>query len=191
VCALSAEERAARKAGAAVARVGLRASLPLPPGRLVGFGLAGALTPRLRPGNLVTATRIVDEDGNALWEGEPLAIGEAQPAVLCAAGGVVDAPAERAALATRTGADAVDLESGALAESGRLVGVVRAISDTPGRPVGRLARAATPEGGIDWRVVTAALVTEPRVALTAAVGARRGLASLERAAASLVERALV
>jgi adenosylhomocysteine nucleosidase len=187
VCALRAEERAARKAGAAIARVGLGGSLPLPPGSLVGFGLAGALTPRLPPGTLVTAIRVVDEDGSALWEGEPLPIAHARPAVLCAARGVVDTPAERAALAARTGADAVDLESGVLAASGRLVGVVRAISDTPGRPVGRLARAATPEGDTAWGVVATALVTEPRSALAAALAARRALASLERAAASFPE----
>ena len=46
---------------------------------------------------------------------------------------VVDDPAERRELHERTGADAVDLESGPLARSGRLRGVLRAVSDTPER----------------------------------------------------------
>ncbi|HEY7692655.1 MAG TPA: hypothetical protein VH816_09975, partial [Gaiellaceae bacterium] len=42
-CALEVEERAGLAGGACVARVGLGARLPLPEGRLVSFGLAGAL----------------------------------------------------------------------------------------------------------------------------------------------------
>ena len=186
-CALEVEERAARKGGAHAARVGLAASLPLPSGPLAGFGLAGALVPGLEPGTLVTATRIVDEEGAVLWEGTPLAVPGARPAVLCAATRVVDEPHERAQLAERTGAVAVDMESGRLAASGRLTGVVRAISDTPRRPVGCLACASTPEGGVAWRMVVKALVSEPFNATRAALGARRALGALERAAASLAE----
>jgi hypothetical protein len=188
-CALAVEERAARKAGAKVARVGLRASLPLPDGPIAGFGLAGALVDDLPPGTLVTATKVVDEDGAVLWEGEPLQVSGARPGVVCAATRVVDEPDERAALAKRTGAVAVDMESGRLAASGRLAGVIRAISDTPDRPVGCLACASTPEGGVAWPMVAKALVTEPFNAVRASAGARRGLAALERAAAALAERA--
>ena len=56
-CALAVEEDAARSAGATAARVGLQAGLPLPEGRLVSFGLAGALVSGLAPGTLVTARR--------------------------------------------------------------------------------------------------------------------------------------
>ncbi len=68
-CALASEERAARRAGARTALVGLGAGLPLPEGRLVSFGVAGALVPGLKPGTLVTASRVVDGDGRVLWEG--------------------------------------------------------------------------------------------------------------------------
>lgn len=187
-CALEVEERAALRGGARVARVGLRASLPLPEGPIAGFGLAGALVAGLEPGTLVTATRVVDEDGEVLWEGEPLEVPGARPGVVCAATRVVDEPADRALLAERTGAVAVDMESGRLAQSGRLAGVVRAISDTPDRPVGCLACASTPEGGVAWPMVAKALVTEPLNAVRASVGARRGLAALERAAAALAAR---
>ena len=184
-CALASEERAGRAGGARVVRVGLAATLPLPAEPFVAFGLAGALVPGLEPGTLVTARRIVDADGRTLWEGEPVAVPAARAFVLCSAGRVVDRPADRQALAARSGAEVADMESGRLAASARLVGVVKAISDSPARPLGRLAGAATPDGEVDWRVVARAVAAEPRVALGAAVAARRGLASLERAAASL------
>jgi len=189
-CALEVEERAARRAGAPAVRVGLRAAhVPLPDGRIAGFGLAGALVPGLEPGTLLTATRIVDESGAVLWEGEPLAVPGARAAVICAAGRVVDDPAERRALAARTGADAVDMESGVLARSGRLAGVVRAVSDSAARPVGRLARASKEDGRTAWGVVGWAFLTEPVTATRAALGARRALAALSRAASDLAEGA--
>jgi adenosylhomocysteine nucleosidase len=186
-CALEVEERAARKGGAHAARVGLGAGLPLPEGRLVAFGLAGALVPGLEPGTLLSARKVVDDRGETLWEGEPLTVPGALTAVLCASGSVVDDPAERRALAERTGAAAVDLESGVLAESGRFAGAVRAVSDTPSRPLGCLACAATPDGRTDWRVVARAVVTEPLLTARAAVGATRALASLRRAAAAFAQ----
>jgi adenosylhomocysteine nucleosidase len=185
-CALASEERAGRAGGARVVRVGLAATLSPPEEPFVSFGLAGALAAGLEPGTLLTARRIVDEDGRTLWEGEPLAVPAARPVVLCGAGRVVDEPGDREALAMRSGAAAVDMESGRLAASGRLVGAVKAVSDTPARPLGRLAAAAKPDGGVDWGVVAGALAREPQVALRAAAAARRGLVSLERGAAWLV-----
>ena len=189
-CALEVEERAARKAGAPAVRVGLHAAhVPLPDGGIAGFGLAGALVPGLEPGALLTATRIVDESGAVLWEGEPLAVPGARRAVVCAAERVVDDPAERRELAARTGADAVDMESGVLARSGRLAGVVRAVSDTPARPVGCLACASKEDGRTAWGVVVKAFLTEPVTATRAALGARRALAALSRAASALADGA--
>ncbi len=188
-CALEVEEKAARRGGAPAVRVGLRAAhVPLPDGRIVGFGLAGALIDSLVPGTLLTASRVVDELGAVLWEGEPLAVAGAVPAVVCAAARVVDDPAERRAMAARTGAVAVDMESGALAESGRLAGVVRAVSDTPSRPVGFLACASKDDGRVDWAVVLRSFLTEPLTAIRATAGARKALAALSHAASALAER---
>jgi hypothetical protein len=174
-CALAVEEGAARSGGARAARVGRQAGLPLPEGQLVSFGLAGALVSGLAPGTLVSARRIVDADGTVLWEQEPLRVPGALTAVICDAGLVVDDPVARRKLAGETGAVAVDTESAALAATGRLAGVVRAISDTPERPVGRLARAAFPDGRTDWRAVARAFAAEPRATLSTALAARRAL----------------
>jgi hypothetical protein len=184
-CALEVEERAARKGGARAARVGLAATLPPPDGPLASFGLAGALVPELAPGSLVTATQIVGEDGAVLWAGEPLAVPGAHPGVLCGASRVVDRPADRTALAAKTGAVAVDMESAVLARTGRLAGAVRAISDDGSQPLGRLARAATPDGRVAWREVAKAFLTQPAQSIRSARAARRGIAALERAAAAL------
>jgi hypothetical protein len=188
-CALAVEEKAAREGGARAARVGLGAALPLPEGRLVSFGLAGALVRGLAPGTLVTARRVVDADGMVLWEGEPLRVPGALTAVVCDAGLVVDEPDARQELARETGAAVVDTESATLAATGRLAGVVRAISDTPKQPVGRLAHAAVSDGRTDWRAVLRAFLAEPRTTLRTAAGARQALASLRLAAASLAPEA--
>jgi adenosylhomocysteine nucleosidase len=168
--------------------VGLRASLPPPDGWFVSFGLAGGLAAGLRPGTLLTAERLVDASGRTLWEGDPLPVEDAHPAVICAVDGVVDDPAERRALAEQSGAVAVDMESGVLAASGRLVGIVRAVSDTPEQPVGCLACAARPDGGTDWKVVARAFASEPVKSARTALGARRAFGALERAATALAER---
>jgi hypothetical protein len=188
-CALAVEEDAARGGGARAARVGLQAGLPLPDGQLVSFGLAGALVSGLEPGTLVSAGRVVDADGTVLWEEEPLRVPGALTGVVCDAGLVVDDPVARRELARETGAVAVDTESATLAATGRLAGVVRAISDTPERPVGRLAHAALPDGRTDRRAVARAFLADPRGTIRSAVAARRALASLRAAATALAPEA--
>jgi adenosylhomocysteine nucleosidase len=188
-CALAVEEGAARGGGARAARIGLGARLPLPEGRLVSFGLAGALVSGLEPGTLVSARRIVDADGTVLWEQEPLRVPGALSAIVCDAGLVVDDPAARRELARETGAVAVDTESATLAATGRLAGVVRAISDTPDQPVGRLGHAALPDGRTDRRALARAFLAEPRATIRTAAAARRALASLRAAATALAPEA--
>jgi adenosylhomocysteine nucleosidase len=184
-CALAVEEKAAREGGARAVRVGLGAGLPLPEGALVSFGLCGGLVPGLEPGTLLTAERVVAPDGEVLWEGEPLEVPGALRAVFCAADGVANGPEARRALAETSGAVVVDLESGRLAGSGRLVGAVRAVSDGAVEGIGRLAHAARADGGTDWGSVAKAFLLEPRTSARTALGARRALGALERAAEAL------
>ena len=70
-CAMTVEERIARRLGR-TALVGLGASRGVPDGRLVSFGIAGALSADLPIGTVIDATRVVDESGTVLWEGGPL-----------------------------------------------------------------------------------------------------------------------
>jgi nucleoside phosphorylase len=127
-CATSAEERVARRLSLDAVRVGLHAANGVPAGSVVSFGLAGSLG-ELRIGDVLDATRVVDETGTTLWEGPGLGVRGARAAVVLGGDVLVHGPAERARLREASGADAVDMESGVLARSGRLAGVLRAISD--------------------------------------------------------------
>ena len=134
-CATTAEQRVARRAGLRAVRIGVRGAAGLPDGELVSFGLAGALHDGLRIGELLDATRVVDSAGATLWEGAPLGVTGARHATMLASDVLVHDAAERRRLRESSGADAVDMESGVLAASGRLAGVVRAISDVPASAV--------------------------------------------------------
>ena len=181
-CATAAELRAARRARVRSALVGLGAANGAPEGPLVSFGLAGALRDGLPAGTVLDATRVVDGQGEVLWEGPALGVPDARPATILAAEAVVDSAEERRQLHERTGADAADLESGPLARTGRLRGVLRVVSDTPERPLSGIEAGARPEGGYDWRGIVRAFVRQPRGFARAASDARRALRRLGAAA---------
>jgi nucleoside phosphorylase len=175
---MAVEERIARRLGR-TALVGLGATNGLPDGPLVSFGIAGALSDDLPIGTVIDATRVVDESGAVLWEGEPLGARSARTGTILGASRIVDDPAERARLHARTGADAVDMESGRLARTGRLVGCLRAISDTPTRRLGGVAEGAKANGEVDYVGFLRGFARAPLVTFRAAAGARRALKSLE------------
>jgi hypothetical protein len=177
-CAMTVEERIARRLGP-TAVVGLGAANGVPEGRLVSFGIAGALRDDLPIGTVIDATRVVDESGAVLWEGGPIGLAPARNGTILGASRIVDDPGERARLHAETGADAVDMESGPLARSGRLAGCIRAISDTPTRRLGGVAQGAKPNGEVDYVGFLRGFVREPLVTIRAALGARRALKSLE------------
>jgi adenosylhomocysteine nucleosidase len=177
-CAMGAEQRAARRLGPTV-RVGLAAANGVPEGRLVSFGLAGSLRSDLAIGTVIDATRVVDESGAVLWEGGPLGVGGARTGTILGARGIVDEPAERRRLHEATGADAVDMESGPLARSGRLAGCVRAISDTPEQRLAGIARGAKPDGRVDVPGLLAGFAREPLATTRAGLAARRALKALQ------------
>jgi nucleoside phosphorylase len=181
-CATSAEARVARRLGASAAVIGVRARHGLPAGPLVSFGLAGGLHDGLELGEVLDATRVVDERGEVLWEGEPLRVPGARLGTILATGRVVDDPAERRRLHERTGADAVDMESGPLARSGQLRGCLRSISDTPSRTLGPLAETLGPDGRLAWAGLARALASPVRTG-RALGDLRRALRRLEEVAA--------
>jgi hypothetical protein len=177
--AMTVEERIARRLGP-TARVGLAAANGVPPeGRLVSFGIAGALHDDVPIGTVIDATRVVDESGAVLWEGGPLGVAPGRAGTILGASRIVDDPVERARLHTETGADAVDMESGPLARSGRLAGCIRAISDTPTRRLGGVAQGAKLNGEVDVAGLLRGFLREPIVTARAAFGARRALKALE------------
>jgi 4-hydroxy-3-methylbut-2-enyl diphosphate reductase len=165
ICApLAIEARAIRRGlpagppAATVVRTGLRARCtPVLDGygTLAVAGFGGALDGALRPGDVLVATEVwfggrrLRCTGAGLLARELTRIGvRAQTGPLITTGHVVR-EAERRWL-SRTGARAVDMEAGPLlaAAAGRPVAVVRAIVDTPGRPV--LSRSSL-SGGLAAR----------------------------------------
>jgi hypothetical protein len=128
-CATTAEERVAKRAGLRAVRVGLRAANGVPDAPVVSFGLAGALDEALKIGDVIDATSVVDESGATLWQGAGLGVEGARAGAVLASDVLVHDAGERRRLRATSGAVAVDMESGVLARTGRLAGVVRAISD--------------------------------------------------------------
>jgi adenosylhomocysteine nucleosidase len=178
-CAMTVEERAARRLGPTV-RVGLGVAKGVPEGdRLVSFGIAGALRADLPVGTVIDATRVVDEHGSVLWEGGPLGVAAARPGTILGADRIIDDPSERARLREQTGADAVDMESATLARSGRLAGCVRAISDTPTSKLAGLAEAVKVTGEPDVLGFVRGYLRAPRETSRALANARRAIKRLE------------
>ena len=182
-CATTAEERLARRLGLNAVRVGLRVANGVPEGRLVSFGVAGSLG-ELRVGDVLDATRVVDETGATLWEGPGLGVRGARDGVVLGGDVLVQNAAERDRLREASGADAVDMESGVLARSGRLAGVVRAISDDPGSKVEGIGSTVHADGRTNVAGLVRWVATRRGDAIRAMRDALRALHALEEAIAT-------
>jgi hypothetical protein len=182
-CATSAEERLARRAGLNAVRVGVRVANGVPDGRLVSFGLAGSLGD-LHVGDVLDATRVVDEKGATLWEGPGLGVRGAREGVVLGGDVLVHDAAERDRLRAASGADAVDMESGVLARSGRLAGVLRAISDDAASAIEGVDSTVHADGRTDFAGLVRWLASRRGDALRSMRDALRALRALEEAVAT-------
>ena len=180
-CATTAEERIARRLGLPTARIGVRGAAGLPEGSLVSFGVAGALHDGLAVGDVIDATRVVDVAGATLWEGTGLGVRGARAGVVLASDVLVHDAAERRRLRESSGADAVDMESGVLALSGRLAGVVRAISDGVESDVEGVDSTVHPDGRTDVVGLVRWVAAKRGRAVHAMRDALRALEALEKA----------
>ena len=182
-CATSAEERVARRLGLEAVRVGLRAANGVPEGRVVSFGLAGSLG-ELQVGDVLDATRVVDETGATLWEGPGLGARGARAGVVLGSEVLVHDTIERERLREASGADAVDMESAVLARSGRLAGVLRAISDDADGVVAGVDRAVHADGRTNVGGLVRWVATRRGDAFRSMRDAVRALHKLEEAVAT-------
>jgi hypothetical protein len=183
VAATTAEARVARRVGFDTVRVGIGVANGVPEGRLVSFGVAGSLG-GLQIGEVLDATRVVDETGATLWEGPGLGARGARAGVLLGGAVLVHDAAERDRLRAVSGADAVDMESGTLARSGRLAGVVRAISDDASSTVAGLDTTVHADGRTNVLGLLRWVATQRADALRSIRGALRALKALEQAVAA-------
>jgi len=182
--ATTAEERVAKRAGLRTVRVGLRAANGVPDGRVVSFGLAGALDDTLRIGDVIDATRVVDTTGATLWEGAGLGVHGAKRLVVLASEHLVQDAAERRRLRDASGADAVDMESGVLARSGRLAGVLRVVSDDTTSAVEGVDETVKSDGRTDVAGLVRWVARRRGDAIRSIKDAVVALRALERAAAT-------
>ncbi len=181
--ATTAEERVAKRLGLSTVRVGLRAANGVPEGSLVSFGLAGSLG-ELRIGDVLDATRVVDETGATLWEGPGLGVHGARGGVVLGGDVLVHDATERVRLREESGADAVDMESGVLARSGRLAGVVRAISDDAGTTVEGVDTTVHADGRTNVAGLLRWVLARRGAAIRSMRDALRALHALEEAVAT-------
>lgn len=166
VCGLASEAAAigvrAAVSGASAEAAGREAARLAAEGAvaLLSVGLAGALAPGLRPGDLLVPARVVERGGraHAADAGLAAALGLAFEAqALLGSDELVADVAEKAALHAATGAVAVDMESHAVARAAAAVGLpflaIRAIADPADAAIPPVARASV---GADGRVRVAA-----------------------------------
>ncbi|MGA3218141.1 MAG: 4-hydroxy-3-methylbut-2-enyl diphosphate reductase [Acidimicrobiales bacterium] len=190
---------AVQRAGMGLAKAGASArrlsAASTPPAAVVVAGLGGALAPGLVPGDVVVAERLLDAQGNevARLASPALLVAELVRAGLRARSGTVVSTdhivtgSERATLSA-LGADAVDMESTALARADwkAPLAVLRAISDSPG------AELLSPAGA--WGALKGLhSLRRARRALAdwaAAVGPRQVLLAEPRSFCAGVERAI-
>jgi hopanoid-associated phosphorylase len=172
-------------------------------GGLLSFGVAGGLVDGWGPGGLVVAGGVVLASGEvlccapwwtaALLDGLPDALG----GLVVAGSEVVATTAAKQGLRQRSGALAVDLESGAVAEVCRAAGkpfaVLRAIADPVERGIPPIALAALNEaGGLRLGAVLCGLALRPwalgsllRLGLDSRAGLRALAVAAERLGATL------
>lgn len=134
---------------------------------LLSFGLAGGLDPALRPGQLLAPATVLE--GAAAFEADPALVaglGVSIDRPLLAFDTVVSGAGYKAILFRRSGACAVDLESGAVARAARRhripFAVLRAVCDPAERTLTPAAVAGLDaQGGIALARVLRALLRQP------------------------------
>jgi adenosylhomocysteine nucleosidase len=168
---------------------------------LVSFGLAGGLAPQLRPGDLLLPES-VSSAGLVSWSVDPIwrervyarlrAHGlERQSGTLVGSDRIVAAASDKRALFDATGAQAVDMESHAVAAVATAAGlpflVIRALADPHDQVIPQVAREALrPDGRVRLRATLGGLTRQPGelvALLRLARQSARGLSTLRRAAA--------
>ncbi len=139
---------------------------------IISIGLAGALSPDLKPGDWVIGQTVVTDEGDfetdARWTQRVLqSLSGARAGVIAGGDSMIVTTAAKHALGARTGAVAVDMESHIAARVAKTHGlpfaVARVISDGADHALPVAAqRGMRPDGGMDVLAVLASLLGDPR-----------------------------
>ena len=168
-----------------------------PIGTALVTGLCGVLSPAFGVGETLVYRDIRHDGGPLLCLerelGDALArrLPGAQTGIhALASARIVTSAAEKIALAARTGTDAVDMESHAVAErlqrEGFPVAVVRVASDGAADSLPELERALDGAGGMDALALALAMTRRPRAGLRLAINGSRALRVLRRTVETLL-----
>jgi hopanoid-associated phosphorylase len=160
---------------------------------VISIGIAGALAPALRPGDVVVGAAV--RDGRRKFSADPAWMKQLMSRLPQATGGIVagsdailpDAEA-KAALHGATGAVAVDMESHITARfadrHGLPLAVLRVVSDAADQTLPAAARLGLrPDGAVNLRAVLRALAADPRqlpALVRTGLEAEKGFAALLR-----------
>ncbi|MBI1371301.1 MAG: hypothetical protein GC159_00870 [Phycisphaera sp.] len=158
--------------GAAMATSGIEWALSaIEPRPVLIVGVSGALDPAMKVGDVVTATRVIDDATGEVFASSGAAGGGADAdandgRTLVTVAAVAATPDAKAALRQRTGADLVDMESAAIARVCQQRGLawtcVRAISDAANDtlPPG-VERLVRPDGRANLSAAIVYALTHP------------------------------
>jgi len=128
-------------------------------------------------------TWLAMQRGLPLGEGGPLGVPGARAATMLGSDVLVHDASERRRLHKASGADAVDMESGVLARSGRLAGVVRVISDDVMSTIEGVDKTVHPDGRTDPLGLLRFLGAKRTDGVRSVYGAIVALRALEKAVA--------
>lgn len=138
---------------------------------IVSFGVAGALSPRLRPGDCVLASQVSDGDAvlvsHTPWlRAASTKLPDAEIGTIAGSAAIIASAADKATLYRRTGALAVDMESHVAARAAAARGLpfiaIRTISDAADQALPPAALAAmTAEGGLDGFAIARSVLSNP------------------------------
>jgi len=138
---------------------------------VISIGIAGALAPQLRPGDLVVAAAILSQGkrfaADSEWSARLIArLPGAMLAPIAGTDGLVATAAEKARMFDETGAYATDMESHIAAEIAQSRGLpfacLRTVADAATSDLPACASVAlTPEGKVNFAAVLGSVVKRP------------------------------
>jgi adenosylhomocysteine nucleosidase len=183
VVGMASEARIARGAKTIIGGRSVDAVLAARPSAILSFGLCGGLDPELRIGDLVLG------NGDPAWTADLAAVLPAKRVSFASGPEIIASAANKAALRSRTGAGAADMESHVASEAAAQLrvpfAVLRAVSDSADDDLPVSAQAGfSPDGTTNIAAVLAALAKRPwelPALIRTARNAGKALAALEAA----------
>jgi adenosylhomocysteine nucleosidase len=129
------------------------------PGVLISAGLVGALTPKLKVGDVVEVKEVIDVDSSTVFE-------TGRGNVVLVTGSAVAGPVDKSIAAQRWNADIVDMEASAVAAVAKVHGVdfaaIKAVSDEPNFQMPPLSRFVNGQSKFETMRFLAWLAIRPK-----------------------------